>query len=144
MQPVKTLTDRIIHAVLFESIALLICAPVMSLVMNKSFFDAGILVIALACVAMVWNVIFNALFDRLQAWLGFEKTPLIRIWHVIGFEAGLVVAVVLIASWWFSISYWQAFLLEVGLISFFMPYTYVFNLVYDKLRERKYARQYTV
>ena len=39
-----------------------------------------------------------------------------------------------------SISYWDAFLLEMGLIAFFLPYTYVYNLVYDKVRERLVRR----
>ena len=37
-------------------------------------------------------------------------------------------------------SYWDAFLLEMGLIAFFLPYTYVYNLVYDKVRERLVRR----
>jgi uncharacterized membrane protein len=37
-------------------------------------------------------------------------------------------------------SYWDAFLLEMGLIAFFLPYTYVYNPVYDKVRERLVRR----
>ncbi|HEL4830510.1 TPA: PACE efflux transporter [Stenotrophomonas maltophilia] len=65
-----------------------------------------------------------------------------RISHAVGFEGGLVVVVVLLAAWWLSISYWDAFLLELGLIAFFLPYTYVYNLVYDKVRERLLQRNF--
>jgi uncharacterized membrane protein len=58
----------------------------------------------------------------------------------VGFEGGLVLVVVLLAAWWLSISYWEAFLLEMGLIAFFLPYTYVYNLMYDKVRERLVRR----
>ncbi len=50
------------------------------------------------------------------------------------------IVVLQLAAWWLSISYWDAFLLEMGLIAFFLPYTYVYNLVYDRLRERLVRR----
>lgn len=139
MQAKKTLVDRLIHAVLFEMIALAICAPVMAWVMKRPLFDAGVLVMAVAFLAMAWNMAYNAMFDRLEARVGFSRAPVVRMLHAIGYEVGLIFAVVLLASWWFSITYWEAFLLEIGLVAFFLPYTYVFNLVYDKARERKYA-----
>lgn len=133
----KTLKDRVIHALLFESIAMVFCAPVLSWLFDKPIFDAGALVLALALIAMVWNMIFNALFDRLQQSLGFSKTVAVRMLHALAFEAGLIVVAVALASWWFSISYWEAFLLDIGFILFFLPYTYLFNLGYDKLMEKK-------
>lgn len=60
--------------------------------------------------------------------------------HAVGFEGGLVVIVVPLAAWWLGISLWQAFLLDISLLLFFLPYTYVYNLVYDKLREARLRR----
>lgn len=140
MKTEKTLWDRIVHAVLFEGIALCLCAPVMSYVMGKSLFDTGVLTIALATCAMLWNMLYNAMFERVEKKFGFKRTVPVRIGHAVGFEGGLVLVVVLLAAWWLSISYWDAFLLEMGLIAFFLPYTYVYNLVYDKVRERLLRR----
>ena len=39
-------------------------------------------------------------------------------------------------AWWLSISLWQAFLLDIGVLLFFLPYTYVYHWVYDVVRER--------
>ena len=50
------------------------------------------------------------------------------------------IVVLQLAAWWLSLSYLDAFLLEMGLIAFFLPYTYVYNLVYDKVRERLVRR----
>ena len=91
---------------------------------------------------MLWNMIYNALFERVEKKIGFKRTVPVRIAHAVGFEGGLVVVVVLLAAWWLSISYWDAFLLELGLIAFFLPYTYVYNLVYDKVRERLLRRNF--
>jgi uncharacterized membrane protein len=139
MQVKKTFGDRVMHALLFETIALVICSPMLAWAMGRPLFDAGVLVLAVALVAMAWNMLYNALFDRVEARAKLSRTPLVRVFHAIGFEIGLIAAVVPLAAWWFAISYWDAFVLEIGLILFFLPYTYVFNLVYDRVRERKYA-----
>ncbi|WP_312379224.1 chlorhexidine efflux transporter, partial [Pseudomonas oryzihabitans] len=48
-----------------------------------------------------------------------------------GFEGGLILVLVPLAAWWLSISLWQALLLDLGLILFFLPYTLAFNWLYD-------------
>jgi uncharacterized membrane protein len=119
--------------VLFEGIALCLCAPVMSYVLGKSLLGAGVLTIALPVCAMLRNMLYNALFERVEKEFGFKRNVPVRIEQAVGFEGGPVL--VLLAAWWLSISYWDAFLLEMGLIAFFLPYAYVYNLVYDKVGE---------
>lgn len=48
-------------------------------------------------------------------------------------------AVPLIAAW-LKISLVQAFWLDIGVLLFFLPYTYVYHWGYDVLRER-FVRQ---
>lgn len=133
----KTLYERCLHAVLFEIVALLLCAPVMSWLLGVSFAHAGLLTLMISLVAMTWNVIFNSLFDRLERrW----KAPVnprsftARIGHAVVFEAGLILAVVPMAAWWLNIGLIEAFVLDIGLVLFFLPYTLVFNWCYDKVR----------
>jgi uncharacterized membrane protein len=107
----------------------------MSYVLGKSLFDTDVLTIAMATCAMLWNMLHNAMFERVEKKFGFKRTVPVRIGHAVRLEGGLLLAVVvLLAAWWLSISYGDAFLLEIGLIAFFLPYTYVYNLVYDKVR----------
>ena len=54
--------------------------------------------------------------------------------HALLFEGGLVVLLVPLVAWWLEVSYWQAFLLDIGFFLFFLPYTFVFNWLYDGLR----------
>ena len=46
----------------------------------------------------------------------------------------MLLIVVPIAAWWLKIGLLQALLVDFGLAMFFLPYTFVFNLVYDKVR----------
>lgn len=137
----KSLTDRIVHALGFEFFALLLCAPTIALVMDKPLMSAGLLTLAISVTATLWNMLYNVLFDRLQNRVGFQRTPLIRILHALGFEGGLILAVVPMAAWWLSIGLVEAFLMEVGLLVFLLPYTYLYNLGFDRLRERYAARR---
>ena len=138
--PRKSLPERIAHAVAFELIALLICGPLFGWLMDTSVAAMSSLTLAISAVAMLWNVAYNALFDRVQRRVGFTRTFAVRVLHAIGFELGLLIASVPLAAVWLGIGLWPAFVLDLGLILFFLPYTIVFNAAYDALRARWLAR----
>ncbi|MNO07797.1 Bacterial Transmembrane Pair family protein [compost metagenome] len=48
-------------------------------------------------------------------------------------EGGLVLILVPLFAWWFEVSLWQAFLMDVGLLLFFLVYTFVFNWAFDQI-----------
>ncbi|WP_295517810.1 multidrug/biocide efflux PACE transporter [uncultured Pseudomonas sp.] len=122
---------RVLHSLLFEGIAILLCAPTLAWLLDRSLVHLGLLTAAFSAVAMVWNLLFNLAFDHLQQRLGFQRGLGIRLLHALGFEGGLVVMLVPLAAWWLSIGLWEAFLLDLGLLLFFLPYTLAFNWLYD-------------
>lgn len=134
--PTKRLPERIAHALAFEVVALLICAPLFSWLMGTTLAAMGALTLAVSAIAAVWNVVYNAGFDRLERRLGFRRSFKVRLLHTVGFEAGLVLAAVPLVAVWLGISLWQALLLDAGLLLFFVPYTLAFNWGYDALRAR--------
>jgi len=129
------LWERALHAVLFELTAIAITAPLLVTVMGISLVHAGSLTLLVSLVAMLWNVVFNMLFDTaLRRWRLVRSLKL-RLVHAAAFELGLVLMVVPLAAWWLGLSLLEAFLLDMGLILFFLPYTLIFNWGYDSLRE---------
>ena len=134
--PRKTLTERVFHALAFEVIALLICAPLFSWLMGTTLAAMGALTLAISAIAALWNVVYNAGFDRLQRRAGFTRTLGVRVLHTLGFEAGLSLVAVPLAAAWLHISLWRALVLDAGLLMFFLPYTLGFNWGYDLLRAR--------
>ena len=139
--PRKSLAERIAHALAFEVIALAICAPLFGWLMGTSMAAMGALTLMISLIAMCWNVVYNAAFDRLQRRLGFRKTLSVRAAHAIVFELGLVIAGVPLAAVWLGIGLWPAFLLDIGFLIFFLPYTVLFNAAYDWLRPRWVAAE---
>ena len=139
----KTLTERVIHAVSFEGLATLILAPTAAWLMQRSVLEMGGLSVLLATLAMVWNLIYNAAFDRLWPVSRVVRTLKVRALHAIGFESGLILIGVTAVALILGVSLIQAFMLEIGFMLFFLPYTMLFNWIWDTLRERvlKYRQQ---
>ncbi|MGN7832034.1 multidrug/biocide efflux PACE transporter [Pseudoxanthomonas sp. 22568] len=138
--PEKSLRERVLHALAFEGLAIALSAPALAWLLGKSLLHTGALTLAVSTLAMLWNMAYTAAFDRAQQRWGFERTPKVRVIHALLFELGLIVATVPLAAWWLSIGLVQAFVLDIGLLLFFLPYTLGFNWAYDVLRERWLAR----
>ncbi|MCZ8258374.1 MAG: PACE efflux transporter, partial [Polaromonas sp.] len=73
--------------------------------------------------------------------IGFRRTLGARAVHAVLFEIGLIIAVVPLAAWWLDIGLWEAFVLDIAIVLFFLPYTFGFNWAYDYLRARIVARR---
>lgn len=137
----RSLKERFLHAAGFEVLAILIVSPLAAWIMEKPLFQMGALAIMLSTVAMLWNVIYNAGFDRLFPRDKVRRGVGLRLMHALGFEGGFIVIGLPIAAWMLGVSLWQAFLIEVGFFLFFLPYTVAYNWGYDWLRERVMARR---
>lgn len=136
IQHAKSTRERLLHAVLYEAGAMLILVPLGSWLLGHGPAQMGGLAIMLSTIAMSWNMLFGALFEHLERRLGWQRTARVRTLHAVLFEGGLVVICVPLVAWWMGVSYWQALLLDIGILLFFLPYTYLFNWVYDHARLR--------
>lgn len=130
----KTVGERIFHAVGYEVVALLITAPAGAWLFNKPLFDIGALAVMLSSVAMLWNIVYNALFDTWWPASRVPRSARVRVLHGLGFEGGFILVGLPLAAWMLEISLWQALMVEIGFFLFFLPYTVGYNWVYDKSR----------
>ena len=137
----KSVKERFFHALGFEVLAIAICAPLGAWLLGYSLGHIGLLTLMISLVAMSWNMVFNAIFDRAQRRLGFDRTLVARAIHAIIFEVGLLLAVVPLAAWWLDMGLWQAFVLDIGISLFFLPYAFLFNWTYDHVRTIVVARR---
>jgi uncharacterized membrane protein len=127
-------TRRIVQALLYESIAVAIVTPSMMWLFDHPPGSALALSVVLSAVAMAWNYVFNALFERWEARQRVAGRSLARrIAHGLGFEAGLVILLVPIMAVWLDVSLLTAFIADLGLIAFFLVYTVVFTWVFDRV-----------
>lgn len=68
------------------------------------------------------------MFDRFQARMGFLRTTPIRVVHACLFEIGMVSIALPFIAWWMAVSLSHALMVNIGLVLFYSPYVYVFNL----------------
>lgn len=131
MQGIKR---KIVYVACFELIAIAITTTGFALLTGQAPAHASIAAVASSAIAVVWNLMYNTAFEWWEARQSRRGRGLLRrIAHAAGFEAGLVVMLVPLFAWWLDVSLWQAFVLDLGLIAFFLAYTFAFNLAFDRV-----------
>ena len=136
MHPTKSITERVCQALGFEGLVLLICTPLLVWITGRPALEMGAVTLGLSLLALTWNIIFNSLFDRLKVRLQLSGGGWTRVLHALMFEGGLIIVAVPLIAAWLNISLMQAFILDIGVLLFFLPYTYVYHWASDAVRER--------
>jgi len=128
----KSLKERVLHALGYEVTALLITIPGAALILQRPVGHIGVTVFAIALLAMAWNMVFNSFFDRIYP----PRAPrnfYVRSLQAIGFEGGLLSMALPLTAWSMNMSLKEAFLMDIGLLLFYLPYTYLFNWIWDSV-----------
>ncbi|MBU2935760.1 MULTISPECIES: PACE efflux transporter [Pacificibacter] len=127
--------DRIRHALSFEIIGLLLVVPLGAVGFGMHMQDIGVVAIAAATIATLWNYIYNIGFDRaLKRKRGtVHKTMPLRVLHAVLFEAGLLLFTLPLIALYLGIGLWQAFVMDLAFVVFYLIYAFVFNYSYDKI-----------
>lgn len=122
---------RIIYVVSYELVAVALTTVGLT-VLGFAGGSSGAVAVVASTVAVVWNYVWTTAFE---AWERRQDSPTRtvcrRIVHAVGFEGGLVVLLLPIVAALLKVSLVQAFGLEVGLLTFFLVYTFVFAWVFD-------------
>lgn len=137
----RSVKERAFHAILFETVALLICAPLFAFLLNRSISEMGLMTLIIATIAVIWNFVYNALFDRLTRSFIQERGFLVRMIHALIFEGGLIIITVPIIASVLNMTWLQALMMDIGILLFFLPYTVIFNWSYDGIRKVLWFRR---
>ncbi|MDP2417994.1 MAG: PACE efflux transporter [Hydrogenophaga sp.] len=125
---------RIVQAVLYETFAIACVAPMLMLVFGQSPMSSLGLSVTMSSIALVWNYTFNFLFERWESGQAIKgRSWRRRAAHGLGFEGGLALILVPVMAGWLGITWWQAFVADLGILLFFLVYTVVFTWVFDRV-----------
>ncbi len=130
----RSFSDRIRHAVLFELIGIAIFTPAAAWLFTQPVAHMGVIGVVSATVATVWNLLFNLGFDHALVRLTgrVAKTMPIRVAHAMLFEAGLIVLLIPFVAWYLGVSLWAALMMDISIVAFYLVYAFVFNIAYDR------------
>ncbi|MEB3030950.1 PACE efflux transporter [[Mycobacterium] nativiensis] len=124
---------RIIYVISYELIAVALTTGGL-VVLGFGGGSSGVVAVVASTVAVVWNYVWTTLFEGWERRQDSQtRTVLRRIVHALGFEGGLVVLLLPIVAATLRVSLVHAFSLEVGLLAFFLVYTFVFAWLFDKV-----------
>ncbi|MFD1508103.1 PACE efflux transporter [Lacimonas salitolerans] len=127
--------DRIRHAISFEIIGLALVVPLGAAGFGMSAKDIGVVALVASSAATAWNYVYNIWFDRVMKRLRgtVHKTYGLRVVHAVLFECGLLIATLPFFAWYLGIGLWQAFVMDLSFVVFYLIYAFVFNLAYDRV-----------
>ncbi|MDR4126381.1 PACE efflux transporter [Yanghanlia caeni] len=124
---------RVVFVTLYEGIAIALTGAVLAL-LGHSLTHSLVASVGASVLAVVWNLIFNGMFEAWERRQSVKGRSLRRrVAHAIGFEGGLVLLIVPFFAWWLNVGLWEAFVLDLGFIVFFLVYTFVFSWCFDKV-----------
>ena len=124
---------RIGYSLAYEGIAI-VCSSIILLLAGNSLRLAFPFAAFSSAFALLWNFIWNTLFEQVEKSLDWKGRPTwVRMLHAVGFEGGLGLMLIPIMAWWLAIPLIEAFFTELGLLAFFLLYTYVFSFSFDKI-----------
>ncbi|MBJ9954242.1 MULTISPECIES: chlorhexidine efflux PACE transporter AceI [unclassified Acinetobacter] len=127
---------RIIHALSYEIILLVIIAIALSFIFEVPMEVTGVLGVAMAVTSVIWNMIFNHFFEKFEHKRKLKRTIGVRVLHAIGFEGGLMLATIPMVAYAMDMTLWQAVLLDLGMTTCILIYTFIFQWCYDLIEER--------
>jgi uncharacterized membrane protein len=123
---------RVVYISLYELLAIALAGLGLMLMSGESLVASGTLATATSAVAVVWNLVFNGLFERWETRQPVKgRSVQRRVAHAVIFEAGLVLMLVPLIAWWLGIGLWEALVMDLALVVFFLVYTFVFNWAFD-------------
>ena len=105
----------------------------------------GVIGIASATIATLWNFVFNMGFDRAMLYSrgSVQKTVAIRVAHTFLFEAGLVVMLIPMIAWYLGIGLWAALLMDLAIVTFYLIYGFLFKIAGRELASKIASMSFT-
>ncbi len=132
----RTGRDRLRYTIAFEALLVAMLIPAGAVYFDKPLASVGVLGAILSLKAMAIGLLYNWVFDRIEARKGriaSERPHLLRILHAVGFEAFLTLTSLPIYMLLLDITVFEALAADIVVTAFVVGYAYVFTLAYDRM-----------
>jgi len=128
------LKRRLVYVSVFELFAILLSTLLLMALSDGSAQNSLPVAVIVSAAAVAWNYLYNLGFE---AWERrnqvMTRSLRLRCVHATGFEGGLLLFCLPVYMLWFGVGPWTALMMEFALMVFFLFYTFVFTLIFDKV-----------
>ena len=126
------LARRITYVVVFEIFAIAFATILLATLSGGEAQGSLPVAVASSVAAVVWNFIYNTLFERWERLRRIQTRSLgLRVVHAAGFEFGLIAILIPLFMFWYQVGPFDALVMQVALLIFFLVFTFVFTLIFD-------------
>ena len=130
----SSLKRRIVYVTVFEIIAIIASTFVLMKLSGGDAAESLPVAVMVSLAAVIWNFLYNTAFEAWERRKHVTKRTLwIRSAHALGFEGGLVLICLPLYMIWYDVGLMKAFTMEAALLLFFLVYTFIFTLGFDKI-----------
>ena len=130
----RSIAERVIHAVLFEVGAVAAVSPVIAWATGTPLARAGALSLVLSAIATACNYGWTVAFDRLVPTR--RRTLGERVAQAVGLELIIGVFAVPLLVFFADATLVEALLLDLGGAGFFIVYSMAYNWLFDRIMQR--------
>lgn len=128
------LKRRLTYVIVFEIIAIISSTFVLMKLSGSDAAESLPVAVMVSLAAVIWNFLYNTAFEAWERRKHVAKRTLfIRSMHALGFEGGLVLICLPLYMIWYDVGLIKAFIMEAALLLFFLVYTFIFTLGFDKI-----------
>ena len=134
MMYLKPAIRRVVYVATFELFAIFLSSLLLSGMSDGNMANALPVAVGVSVIAVIWNYVYNTLFEAWENRKGREsRTFAVRVMHTLLFEAGFILLAVPLFMWWYQVDIFTAFMMELGILVFFLFYTFIFTWAFDTL-----------
>ncbi|MBC3480516.1 PACE efflux transporter [Pseudomonas sp. SWRI77] len=131
MQGVKR---KLVYVTFYELIGLCMSTLGLAYLSDTKASHTGPLAVMITTIAMLWNLIYNTLFERWESRQAKRGRSVgRRVAHAIGFQLTLVVYLIPLIAWWLGMSLVEAFVVDLAFIILVPCYTFAYNWAFDRI-----------
>lgn len=138
MMYLKPAIRRVVYVSTFELLAIFLSSLLLSGMSDGNMSNALPVAVGVSVIAVIWNYVYNTLFEGWENRRGIVSRSFgVRIVHTLLFEAGFILLAVPLFMWWYRVDIITAFVMELGILVFFLFYTFAFTWAFDTLFVRE-------
>ncbi|WP_426935461.1 PACE efflux transporter [Pseudomonas fulva] len=128
------LKRKLVYVTFYELIGLCMSTLGLAYLSDTQASHTGPLAVMITTIAMIWNLIYNTLFEYWESRQAIRgRSVARRVVHAVGFQLTLVIYLIPLIAWWLDMSLVDALLVDMAFIVLVPCYTFVYNWAFDKL-----------
>jgi uncharacterized membrane protein len=131
---VQGVKRKLVYVTFYELIGLCMSTLGLAYLSETEASHTGPLAVMITTIAMLWNLIYNTLFERWESRQAKRGRSVgRRVAHAIGFQLTLVVYLIPLIAWWLGMSLVEAFVVDLAFIILVPCYTFAYNWAFDRI-----------